>query len=319
MRLRVHHTTSYRYPTPVADSHNEVRLMPLSDADQTCLDFQVSADPSAPIFAYDLPSGRVHHFNLRGRHSHLIITADALVVTHRSNPFAALQLIEDDAAYYTRDSLRQLYCEYLTPTKLVPLDPETDRIAAVARKQAGVGTASFLIALNRLLHRVFSYAPGTTNVNTSIRQVLENKQGVCQDFAHLMIGICRRQGIPARYISGYLYTGEPGGGSAMDVDSGRASVRNGSAQGMSAAGFIDTALVSGNATHAWVECLLPDGEWRGFDPTNNIVANDRYLKVHFGRDYSDVPPVRGIYRGTFAHTLNVDVRVTLDRSQAAQS
>ncbi len=320
MRLRVHHTTSYRYPTPVADSHNEVRLMPLSDADQTCLDFRVSTDPYAPIFAYDLPSGRVHHFNLRDRHSHVTITANALVVTHRSNPFAALQLIEDDAAYYARESLRQLYCEYLTPTKLVPLDPETDRIAAVARKQAGVGTASFLIALNRLLHRVFTYAPGTTDVNTSIRQVLENKQGVCQDFAHLMIGICRRQGIPARYISGYLYTGEPRSAVlSNEPDVRRSSDDNGSAQGMSASGFIDTALVSGNATHAWVECLLPDGEWRGFDPTNNIVANDRYIKVHFGRDYSDVPPVRGIYRGTFTHTLDVDVRVSLDRSQEVQS
>ena len=96
---------------------------------------------------------------------------------------------------------------FLTPTERVPFVEETERIALVAQKQSSGSAASFLIALTRLLHRVFTYAPGATNVNTSIVQVLEQKQGVCQDFAHLMLAVCRKRGIPARYISGYLYTG----------------------------------------------------------------------------------------------------------------
>jgi transglutaminase-like putative cysteine protease len=266
--------------------------MPLSDSDQTCLDFRLTITPPARISAYDLPSGRVHNFDVRSPHTELVIAAESLVVTHRTNPFAALQLVTDDSEFYTRDSVRQRFAEYLMPTQRVPLDPETDRIAAVARKQAGVGTASFLIALTRLLHRVFDYSPGATNVNTTITQVLENKQGVCQDFAHLMLAICRRQGIPSRYISGYLYTGEP----EQDDNEPNTGAPTG-------------RLVSGNAMHAWVECLMPGNEWRGFDPTNNMVTNHYYVKVHYGRDYGDALPVRGVYRGPFAHTLDVSVQV----------
>lgn len=309
MRLRVYHTTRYQYPSAVTDSQNEVRLMPLSDSDQTCLDFRLSINPPARIFAYDLPSGRVHQFSLRAPHLELAITAESLVVTHRSNPFAHLQLVSDDGAFYTQEGVRQRYIEYLTPTDRVPLHPETDRIAAVARRQAGIGTASFLISLTRLLHKVFTYAPGATNVNTSLLQVLEQKQGVCQDFAHLMLAICRRQGIPARYISGYLFTG--------DRRSGTASVPE--SDGETPTPKIptdpnDEELVGGDAMHAWVECLLPNERWHGFDPTNNLLTNDHYVKVHYGRDYGDVAPVRGVFHGPAGQSLQVAVRVTADRS-----
>ncbi len=315
MRLRVYHTTAYTYPTPSADSHNQARLMPLSDDDQTCLDFRLTTTPPARVFAYDLPTGRVHHFTVRAPHHALAIAAESLVVTHRSNPFAGLQLVSDDSAFYERPETRQRYYEYLTPTDRVPLHPETDRIANVARKQGGVGTASFLIALNRLLHRVFTYAPGATNVNTSILQVLEHKQGVCQDFAHLMLAICRRQGIPARYISGYLYTGErkahrEGEDAGPETDASereRAASEDADASGRAA-----NTLVGGGAMHAWIECLMPDGHWHGFDPTNNLLANHFYVKVHYGRDYGDALPIRGVYRGPFAHTMTVSVRVVAD-------
>ena len=155
------------------------------------------------------------------------------------------------------------------------------------------------MALTRQLYRVLTYAPGSTHVNSSIRQVLDHGAGVCQDFAHLMLAVCRRQGIPSRYVSGYLYTGEehsePGGEGdlARDPDAPH-------------------GLVSGNAMHAWVECLLPDNRWHGFDPTNNLLTNDYYVKVHTGRDYGDVPPVRGVYRGPLVHTMDVSVKVVSD-------
>jgi len=305
VRLRIFHTTRYVYPIQASESHNEVRLMPLSDDDQTCLDFRLKLTPEARVFAYDLPSGRVHYFDTRLRHSELAIQAESLVITHRQNPFRFLPSGGDaeDGEFYRRESVRQDYAEFLTGTDRVQLYPEVDRIAAVARKQAsGAGTVPFLMALTRQLYRVLAYAPGSTSVNTTILHVLEHREGVCQDFAHLMLAICRRQGIPARYVSGYLYTGEDHPAEQGD----------GTAAGASKDPEAPHGLVSGNAMHAWVECLLPDNRWHGFDPTNNLLTNDYYVKVHTGRDYGDVPPVRGVYRGPFAHTLEVSVRVTSD-------
>ena len=295
MRLRAIHTTHYVYPSPVRQSHNELRLMPLSDDDQACLDFRLTVAPSAPTFAYDLPTGRVHHFNHHTPHDELTIVAESLTVTHRHNPFDGLQLLENDRKFYRQERVRQDYAEYLMPTHRVPLIPEADRIAGVALKQTGGSTASFLIGLTRVLYRVCQYRPGATHVNTTLSQFLENNAGVCQDFAHLMLAVCRRQGIPARYVSGYLYNGEK---SEPDSD---ADMQNHA-----------RTLIGGDAMHAWVECLLPDGRWRGFDPTNNLLTNASYIKVHYGRDYGDVPPVRGLYRGAAATVLSVGVRVVKD-------
>jgi len=274
--------------------------MPLSDEDQTCLDFRLTTTPPAHVFAYDLPSGRVHHFDVRSPHMELVVAAESLVVTHRHDPFAGLQLVTEDSAFYSLEGIRQRYCEYLAPTERVHLHPETDRIAAIARKQTGAGTASFLIALTRLLYRVIAYKPGATNVNSTIQHVLEHKSGVCQDFAHLMLAICRRQGIPARYVSGYLYTGGRKT-EHLSIERGENDEANGETPS-------DT-LVGGDAMHAWVECLLPGETWHGFDPTNNVLTNDYYVKVHYGRDYGDVPPIRGVYHGPFARSLDVSVRV----------
>jgi transglutaminase-like putative cysteine protease len=288
--------------------------MPLTDDDQTCLDFRLFVEPHARIFAYDLPSGRVHHFAVRAPHHALTIHAESLVVTHRHNPFELLQLHADDFAFYHQEAIRQRYIEYLLPTERVPLPEETERIAAIARRQSGSSAGSFLVALNRLLHKVFDYRPGSTHVNTTIQHVLEQQEGVCQDFAHLMLAVCRREGIPARYVSGYLYTGID---TPEDIEEeiwedteerrwleGRDAPRPHTRP---------RPLVNGDAMHAWVECLMPDETWRGFDPTNNIVTNAHYVKVHYGRDYGDVPPVRGIFRGPHEHGLHVAVRVTNDR------
>ncbi len=301
MRLRLYHTTHYNYPSPAMDSHNEVRLMPLSDSEQTCLDFRLTTAPATPIFAYDLPTGRVHHFDIRAPHRELSIVAESLVVTHHHDPFQGLNLTEDDSAFYRQATVQERFSEYLAPTERVLLHPETERIAAVARKQAGIGSASFLVALTRLLYRVIAYTPGATTVNSSIQHVLEQKSGVCQDFAHLMLAVCRRQHIPARYVSGYLYTGGRVEDYPMEIPE--------EGETPHPAASLRTNPTGGDAMHAWVECLLPDGKWHGFDPTNNLLTNQNYVKVHYGRDYGDVPPLRGIYRGPLARSMDVAVRV----------
>ena len=148
------------------------------------------------------------------------------------------------------------------------------------------------------IHSDFAYTPGVTTVDTPLQDVVAGRAGVCQDFTHLMLAVCRRQGIPSRYVSGYLFTGEQ----AASDQTQRLS------QG-SVAGRARSGLAGGDATHAWVECLLPNERWYGFDPTNNLLANDSYITVHHGRDYDDVTPLRGVYKGASEAVLEVSVRV----------
>ncbi len=310
MLLNVSHTTRYVYPVPAKESYNEARLMPVSDSDQTCLEYNLSTTPPARVHSYSLPTGMVHHFEIRSPHESLTITSNSVVETYRRDAFAGLQFVEDDFHFYVSDATRQKYYEYLLPTKLVQLHPETDRIASVARRQDGPSAASFLVALTRSLHRVLEYRPGVTSVDSTILHVLEQGSGVCQDFTHLMLAICRRQGIPARYVSGYLYNGvkrivapDSVAGSRGQHDS---DLRENDDRFTNVG---ETSLIGTDAMHAWVECLMPDGSWKGFDPTNNLLTNMNYVKVHFGRDYADVAPLRGVYRGPIAHTMDVSVVV----------
>ena len=298
MRLRVCYTTRYLYPAPVTDSHNEVRLMPTNDEEQTRLQFQIATQPAVPIFNYALPSGRVHHFNLRARHQELALTAESLVLTHRRTLFTDADTPELDDAFYARPDVADRYAEYLAPTPRVPLLPLTDFLAEQARAGAeSAAPGDYLRALMEAIHGGFRYLPGATTVDTPLPDMVAARAGVCQDFTHLMLAVCRRRGIPARYVSGYLFTGErpdePPRRLAQEA-SGRRE-RSG--------------LSGGDATHAWVECLLPNGRWYGFDPTNNLLANDAYIKVHHGRDYDDVTPLRGLYKGAGEAVLEVMVRV----------
>jgi transglutaminase-like putative cysteine protease len=280
--------------------------MPASNETQTCLEYELRVSPQSRVFAYELPSGTVHHFEVRPPHAYLEVRSVALVETKDRDPFDRLRLVDDDLAYYTQSSTRENYCEYLLPTDRVQLHEETDRIAAVARKLAGRSSASFLLTLTRVLSRVLAFKPGVTNVDSSILSVLEHGSGVCQDFTHLMLAVCRRQGIPARYVSGYLYTGHdgeehhfasPSEGSVAEEYRGRLAAEP------------EGSLRGAEAMHAWVDCLLPGGVWQGFDPTNNLLVNQRYIQVHHGRDYADVTPIRGVYHGPAEQYLGVSVHV----------
>jgi transglutaminase-like putative cysteine protease len=279
MLLRIRHTTLYRYHAPVTDSHTLVRLMPLTDADQTCLDFRLTTNPAAPVFTFVEVGGPVHTFNIRGRHTSLEITMEARVETRLTNPFEGILLLADDWSYYQTEAVREGFAEYLAPTRLVPLEPATKPLADAARQSSDPAAASFLVSLNRVLRDTLQYDSNATGVDSTLEEVLESGRGVCQDYAHLMLAVCRGAGIPARYVSGYV---------------------------LSADGVETHAE---QATHAWVECLLPGGLWRGFDPTNNLLANDRYVKAHIGRDYYDAAPTRGIYRGKAEQSLEVAVEV----------
>ncbi len=280
MVLRVRHLTEFRYPTPVSDSYNELRITPLTDASQTCLTHEISVAPATGVFSYEERGGVVQHFSIRRPHDSLTVEATSLVSTLNENPFWRLNLLtvaEQDWAFYERSDVKSDYAEWRTPTRYAEFLPEVEAIVARCSRSSAL---AFLQDLNRRIHSLLSYRQGVTDVHSTLIEVLSDRAGVCQDFAHLMLAAARLAGIPARYVSGYLYV----------------------AQG-------EKHMRGELASHAWLECLLPDGEWHAFDPTNNVLANDHYVKVHFGRDYGDVTPVKGIYTGTPAEEMNVSVSV----------
>ncbi len=262
----------------------EARLRPLSVAGaQVCHEYAIRIDPDVPVFVYELPGqmGVVNHFVVRGDpHTSLAIHAESVVETLNSNPFAGLDLLAEDWTALPNVDSSQEFAEFLAPTALVPLDgvwngPE-DAASVLAYGQA----------LSAAIYEQFEYVPGATEVSTPLSDFVAWKRGVCQDYAHLMLSAARAKGVPARYVSGYIYAEEDG-------------------------------LTHGaGATHAWVELYLPHaGVWTGFDPTNNILVADRHIKVAVGRDYADVPPTKGILRAApgcplpSATSLTVDVRV----------
>ena len=275
MVLRALHRTTYRYPFASRESHNEVRLMPLEGSEQRCLAFELKVDPAAKLFSYVEQGGTVHHFVIRTPHSALTIQAETTVETLLENPFEGLNLIEDDWAPLL--PLAERYPEFLASTPRVPVLDAAREIADGVPARAGV--AQYAIDLGERIHDLLSYDTDATHVNTPLAFVIEHRAGVCQDFAHLALACLRSRGIPARYVSGYLYSGGEG-------------------------------LRGDSATHAWVECVLPDGRWLGIDPTNRCLANDHHIRVHTGRDYDEVPPTRGIYTGPAAERLEVEVSVS---------
>ena len=274
MLLRAVHRTTYRYPFASRESHNEVRLKPLDGSYQRCLAFDLKVDPPTKLFSYEEVGGTVHHFVVRTPHTVLTIEARTTVETRLDNPFEGLNLLEDD--WREEAVLAERYPEFLASTPRVPVLDAAREIADAVPRTGSV--AGYAIHLGERIHDLLAYDPDATHVNTPLSFVIEHRAGVCQDFAHLALACLRAKNIPARYVSGYLYSGVQG-------------------------------LRGDEATHAWVECALPGGRWLGIDPTNRCLTNDHHIRVHTGRDYDEVPPTRGIYTGPAAERLEIAVRV----------
>lgn len=279
MKLHVLHRTRFRYETSVRESFNETRLQPVSTERQVRQSFLLKVLPTAKLSHYlDFYLNCVHLFEINQAHSDLSVEATSVVTTcdlpqlvAEATPFP-LEKISECA--------RQERCyDFLQSSTYVESGPELWRIAL----DVTVGlTDSWQAsqAIMRYIFREFRYQPASTNVHTHMREVLAARAGVCQDFAHVMLGLCRALKIPARYVSGYLY--------------------NGPAEHLKGA----------QASHAWVEVYVPGNGWCGLDPTNNRLVDGHYVKVANGRDYADVSPLKGTYRGTAKRQLTVDVLVT---------
>ena len=285
MYYSIRHATKFRYSTHVSESLMEARMQPRSDGPQRCLSFQLAVQPKARVQSYrDYLGNTVHHFDVPGRHKQLSIVADALVDVQ---PAAALPEWLGENAWKQLDEMiaQGDYIEMLMESHFGQstelLEQFAQELDVESRQKARTSDPlKLVLELNALLYSKIAYVPKSTRVDSPIDHALESRQGVCQDFAHIMIALTRRIGIPCRYVSGYLFH--------------RAGDRTRSAEG---------------ATHAWVEALLPTLGWVGLDPTNNVPAGERHVRTSVGRDYADVPPTKGVFKGSADSQLLVSVRV----------
>ena len=280
MAYSVRHITNFQYAPAVRESVMEVRMQPRTDFRQRCLSFSLSIEPRANMMVYrDFYGNTVHNFDIPERHQSIEIMAQAIVdvlPTRETDPATVEDWEELDRRVAQTD-----YWEMMVPSHFATPTPLLENLAQELDLRRRGNPLELLRELNSRLYEKFDYAPNTTEVDSPIDDALQSRRGVCQDFAHIMITLVRQLKIPCRYVSGYLYHEDK----SMD---------------RSPAG----------ATHAWVEAYLGELGWVGFDPTNNLEGCDRHVRVALGRDYADVPPTRGIYKGEAESELSVLVTVT---------
>jgi transglutaminase-like putative cysteine protease len=279
MRLSIHHRTVYQYPHAVVNSVNEVWLRPASDERQICHSFSIVTVPvSTPRPYTDYFGNTVYHFDVPEQHRRLEIVAEAQVETLSVDRPGLLA--SDRSPYQPLSSDEQdLWLDFLSETPLTEAGPGIRRLAIeVSRGRSSV--TDILQALAARVAGALRYEAGVTGVETPAEEALRRGAGVCQDYTHLFLSTCRHLGIPARYVSGYLC-----------ADSGELRQQS----------------------HAWPEVLLPSAGWVEFDPANRRLVDEHYVRIAVGRDYSDVPPVRGAYSGPSAEGLDVAVFVVSEQ------
>jgi transglutaminase-like putative cysteine protease len=280
MTYLIRHVTSFFYQPAVGESVMEVRLQPRSDTRQRCLASALYVNPSANVMVYrDFYGNAVHHFDIPGRHDKIEVVSEATVEMLPRLDIGALQ-------HSTWEELDELvshgdYWEMLLASQYARVTPALEELRKELGLERSGDPVALLERLNTSIYEMFEYTPNATQVDSPIDDALHTRQGVCQDFAHIMIALVRQLRIPCRYVSGYLYHGQ------KDHDRSTAG-----------------------ASHAWVEAYLGECGWVEFDPTNNLLGCERHIRVAVGRDYADVPPTRGVHRGEAESELRVSVTVS---------
>ena len=287
MRLYVHHKTRYRYPSPGKDSFNELRLNPLSNDWQKCENCFISVLPTTRLNQYlDLNGNMVHHFEIPQDHSKLVIESRSTIETSKRVDF------EHFPYGVSLRSLREvetqtIYRQYLQNSSFVETNPEIWRLAIDIQKDSeDIFQTAYQIM--EFIFQNFEYTQSITSVDTHANEVIKNRKGVCQDFAHAALALCRCLGIPSRYVSGYFY------------DHTRNQIMRGS-----------------GASHAWLEVMVNGHGWYGLAPTNNRVVDETYVILGTGMDYKEVAPVTGTYFGRLPDSMSVNVTVKcLDKADS---
>jgi transglutaminase-like putative cysteine protease len=289
MIYRVRHTTTYAYASSVSLSHNAICLRPRDSMVQTCSAYELLVYPEPAVLNHtvDCFGNQVTFFVLQEPHTALTMTANSTVeVTAPDLPHLATLLPWEEVRDHLRCDRSEASLEayqFVFDSRHIATRPDLLSYAA-SSFPPGRPLLEAVHDLTRRIHTDFTYDPKATSVSTPVNDVLRDRHGVCQDFAHLQIGCLRALGLAARYVSGYLLTQPPPG---------------------------QEPLVGAQASHAWVSVYCPGYGWIDVDPTNNVFPTDGHITVAFGRDYSDVSPIKGVFLGGGEHTLQVDVDVVL--------
>ncbi|KAA0990236.1 transglutaminase family protein [Dyadobacter aurulentus] len=288
MKYKLVHKTRYEYGQAVNTYHGLLCLMPRTLANQSCNNFniQITPNPSQIVERTDFYGNKTHYFSLHAPHKELTVLTTA-IVERTVEDMGSLFMPSEITCAAARQrqvsdrSLKIALLEYMLPSPSVKWG---QKITAFAQDcfQENMPLYECVRNLCRKIYTEFDFVPDFTTVNTPIEEVLATKKGVCQDFSHLAIACIRSFGFAARYVSGYLETLPPPG---------------------------KPKLQGSDASHAWISVFIPDYGWCDFDPTNNVVPGERHIVTAWGRDYSDVPPLKGIIFSYGKHTLTVEVDV----------
>jgi transglutaminase-like putative cysteine protease len=281
------HTTEFLYDGPVSESYNEVRLRPIHDDRQSCLSFRLITAPASHGTAYrDALGNWAHQFNVLREHRRLKVEAESVVLVHEATNGVHDPTTLADFDARKDQMMDEEHFDFVAPTGYVPHMERLNELIEAAECACDGTVEGFAQTASDLIHQRFRYVKGSTHVHSSIEDSLTLGTGVCQDFAHVLLGVARMRGIPARYVSGYLVPGSADATSAKQEE-----------------------VIGGQASHAWTEVLLPSTGWKALDPTLGRPVGMRHVRVAYGRDYGDVAPVRGVYKGHAGQSLAVDVRV----------
>jgi transglutaminase-like putative cysteine protease len=303
MLYRITHTTRFEYEEPAYDSQNELRMRPWHRDGQRCLAFNITTnEPSSTLEYGDFFGNRAHSVCVPAPHRKLEIVARSIVELEtpplpRETGVTLADFLRDDPVR------NNVYFEYLNPSQYIPFSERLRKFFWMAKPQEHEDVGLYVARIMAYVRDQFEYETTATHVHSSLNDILDSGGGVCQDFAHLTIGILRLAGIPARYVSGYLAPANAGYLPPV-ADNPPDSARG------TPPGTLSPPDVTAQASHAWLEAWLPGTGWSGFDPTHRCAVDGRHIGVAVGRDYADVPPLRGVFRSDGIDSMmSVDLSV----------
>lgn len=309
----------FKYAAPVSESQNEIRVRPRDEARQRVLSYRLTTTPATRVLqTRDYFGTTVDHLGVRAPHEELLVIAEASVETVPTetahSPVSCDRLSEQEFV--------NEHVEYLAPSQHVQWGELIGEVASWAAGSAADDVREQVQTIVRAVPTVLTYERGSTSIGVTLEELVDGGRGVCQDFAHLAVGMLRCEGIPARYVSGYLFAldetsldGAAAPPAGADVFPGAADA-TGETNHAANSDINETSAVSVQ-THAWIEAAVPGFGWYALDPTNGGPVGERHVVIGHGRDYNDVPPVRGVFHG--AAEARVDAEVIIAEPTAPPS
>lgn len=285
MKYKLKHQTIYTYVNAVHNYQSIVCLQPQNSAKQICSNFKIEIEPRpAKIYSRkDFFGNTLHYFSLHESHKSLkvLVSSDIEVLNDIIQPLNPISCDDARKKFQMDHALKIEVLQYQLPSQFIHWDEE---IIAFAQSCLLPEISLFegILNLIKKIYTEFQFKSGSTNINTPLKTVLKERKGVCQDFSHLAIASLRSVGIPARYVSGYIETLPPKG---------------------------KPKLEGSDASHAWISVYIPEMGWCEFDPTNNMIPQQRHIVTAYGRDFADVSPLKGIIFSSGEHKVKVEVDV----------